>query len=248
MEGKCMLFRQFADIDAFPICLDTKDPDEIVETVVRIAPIFGAINLEDIAAPHCFEVETKLQERLDIPVMHDDQYGTAVVILAALINAAAVVGKRMEDLKIVVAGSGAAGTATIKMLLDAGVGDVIPVDRGGAINRSERYENPHWTWLPSTPTAENKRGTLARCSSAPTSSSASRRPGSCRRTTSGGWGRARSCSRWPTPRRRSCRTPRLPRRRHGDRPLRLPKPGQQPARVSRDLPGRARLQSLADHR
>jgi malate dehydrogenase (oxaloacetate-decarboxylating) len=161
MEGKCMLFRQFADIDAFPICLDTKDPDEIVETVVRIAPIFGAINLEDIAAPHCFEVETKLQERLDIPVMHDDQYGTAVVILAALINAAAVVGKRMEDLKIVVAGSGAAGTATIKMLLDAGVGDVIPVDRGGAINRSERYENPHWTWLAEHTNRENKRGTLA---------------------------------------------------------------------------------------
>jgi malate dehydrogenase (oxaloacetate-decarboxylating) len=160
MEGKCMLFRQFADIDAFPICLDTKIPDEIVETVVRIAPIFGAINLEDIAAPHCFEVEERLQELLDIPVMHDDQYGTAVVILAALINAAAVVGKRMEDLTIVVAGSGAAGTATIKMLLDAGVRDVIPVDRGGAINRSERYENSHWTWLAQNTNRENRRGSL----------------------------------------------------------------------------------------
>src|SRR5580700_5987570 len=158
MEGKCMLFRQFADIDAFPICLDTKDPDEIVETVVRIAPIFGAINLEDIAAPHCFEVETKLQERLDIPVMHDDQYGTAVVILAGLINAAAVVGKRMEDMRIVVAGSGAAGTATIKMLLHAGVRDVIPVDRAGAINRTDRYENKYWTWLAENTNRENRRG------------------------------------------------------------------------------------------
>jgi malate dehydrogenase (oxaloacetate-decarboxylating) len=161
MEGKCMLFRQFADIDAFPICLATTDPDEIVETVVRIAPIFGAINLEDIAAPHCFEVESKLQERLDIPVMHDDQYGTAVVILAGLINAADVVGKSMEDLTIVVAGSGAAGTATIKMLLDAGVRDVIAVDRGGAINRSETYDNPYWTWLAEHTNKENRRGSLA---------------------------------------------------------------------------------------
>jgi malate dehydrogenase (oxaloacetate-decarboxylating) len=161
MEGKCMLFRQFADIDAFPICLATTDPDEIVETVVRIAPIFGAINLEDIAAPHCFEVESRLQERLDIPVMHDDQYGTAVVILAGLINAADVVGKQMEDLTIVVAGSGAAGTATIKMLLDAGVRDVIAVDRGGAINRAETYDNPYWTWLAEHTNKENRRGSLA---------------------------------------------------------------------------------------
>jgi malate dehydrogenase (oxaloacetate-decarboxylating) len=161
MEGKCMLFRQFAGLDAFPICLDTKDPDEIVETVVHIAPIFGGINLEDIAAPRCFEVEQRLIERLDIPVMHDDQYGTAVVILAGLINAAAVVGKRMEDLTIVVAGSGAAGTATIKMLLSAGVRDVIPVDRCGAINRSDRYENSHWTWLAENTNRDNRRGTLA---------------------------------------------------------------------------------------
>ncbi len=117
MEGKAMLFKQFADIDAFPICLDTKNVDEIVETVVRIAPVFGGINLEDISAPRCFEIEDRLIEALDIPVMHDDQHGTAVVILAALINAARVVGKRLEDLQVVVSGSGAAGTATIKMLL-----------------------------------------------------------------------------------------------------------------------------------
>jgi malate dehydrogenase (oxaloacetate-decarboxylating) len=160
MEGKCMLFRQFADIDAFPICLDTKDPDEIVDCVAHIAPIFGGINLEDIAAPRCFEVEERLIERLDIPVMHDDQYGTAVVIMAALINSAAVVGKRIEDLTIVVAGSGAAGTATIKMLLAAGVRDVIPVDRCGAINRSEHYENSHWTWLAQHTNRDNRRGNL----------------------------------------------------------------------------------------
>jgi malate dehydrogenase (oxaloacetate-decarboxylating) len=137
MEGKCMLFKQFAGIDAFPICLDTKNVDEIVATVVRIAPIFGGINLEDISAPRCFEVEARLIEALDIPVMHDDQHGTACVILAALINSARVVGKELGSLRVVVVGSGAAGTATIKMLLAAGIGDVVPVDRGGAINRTD---------------------------------------------------------------------------------------------------------------
>ncbi len=160
MEGKAMLFKQFAGIDAFPICLDTKDVDEIVETVLRIAPVFGGINLEDISAPRCFEVERRLIEALDIPVMHDDQHGTAVVILAALINAAKVVGKELTDLQIVVAGSGAAGTATIKMLLGAGVRDVIPVDRAGAINRSDRYENSHWRWLAEHTNRENRKGTL----------------------------------------------------------------------------------------
>jgi malate dehydrogenase (oxaloacetate-decarboxylating) len=160
MEGKCMLFRQFADIDAFPICLDTKDVDEIVATVKRIAPIFGAINLEDISAPRCFEVERRLIEELDIPVMHDDQHGTAVVILAAMINSAAVVGKRLEDMTIVINGSGAAGTATIKMLLAAHVRDIIAVDRAGAINRDESYGNPHWQWLALNTNVGNRRGSL----------------------------------------------------------------------------------------
>src|SRR5580698_6555726 len=162
MEGKAMLFRQFAGIDAFPICLDTKDVDEIVETVIRIAPVFGGINLEDISAPRCFEVEQRLIEALDIPVMHDDQHGTAVVILAALINAAKVVGKRLEDMQVVLAGSGAAGTATIKMLLGAGVRDVIPVDRAGALNRNDRYDNPHWRWLAEHCNKENRRGALSK--------------------------------------------------------------------------------------
>lgn len=161
MEGKCMLFKQFADIDAFPICLDTKNTEEIVETVVRLAPIFGGINLEDISAPRCFEIERRLQERLDIPVMHDDQHGTAVVILAALINACEVVGKALSELTIVVAGSGAAGTATMKMLLAAGVRDVIPVDRAGAISRLDTYDNSHWSWLADHTNRENRRGSLS---------------------------------------------------------------------------------------
>ena len=160
MEGKCMLFKQFADIDAFPICLDTKDVDAIVETAKRIAPIFGGINLEDISAPRCFEIERRLVEELDIPVMHDDQHGTAVVILAALMNAAAVVGKRIEDLTVVLTGSGAAGTATIKMLLAAGVRDVVAVDREGALNRADRYDNMHWTWLAQHTNRDNRRGSL----------------------------------------------------------------------------------------
>ena len=161
MEGKAMLFRQFADIDAFPICLDTQDVDEIVETVVRIAPVFGGINLEDMSAPRCFEIEERLIEALDVPVMHDDQHGTAVVILAALINAARVVGKRLEELRVVVSGSGAATTATIKLLLDAGVHDVIPVDRGGALAHEGRYEGPYKRWLVERCNREKRRGSLA---------------------------------------------------------------------------------------
>jgi malate dehydrogenase (oxaloacetate-decarboxylating) len=160
MEGKCMLFKQFAGIDAFPITLDTKNVDEIVETCIRIAPVFGGINLEDISAPRCFEVEERLIEALDIPVMHDDQHGTAVVILAAMINAAAVVGKRLEDMTIVLNGSGAAGTATIKMLLASGVRDVIAVDKDGAIDRDHEYDKSHWTWLAKNTNRENKRGLL----------------------------------------------------------------------------------------
>jgi malate dehydrogenase (oxaloacetate-decarboxylating) len=160
MEGKCMLFKQFGGIDAFPITLDTKDVDAIVETCLRIAPVFGGISLEDISAPRCFEVEERLIEALDIPVMHDDQHGTAVVILAAMINAAAVVGKRLEDMTIVLNGSGAAGTATIKMLLASGVRDVIAVDRDGAISRDQEYDKPHWTWLANNTNREKKRGLL----------------------------------------------------------------------------------------
>jgi malate dehydrogenase (oxaloacetate-decarboxylating) len=134
MEGKAMLFKEFGQVDAFPLCLATQDVDEIVETVVRIAPTFGGINLEDISGPRCFEIEERLAARLDIPVFHDDQHGTATVVLAALINALQVVSKKIEDVRVVVLGVGAAGTAVSRLLLAAGVHDVIGVDRGGAIS------------------------------------------------------------------------------------------------------------------
>ena len=133
MEGKAMLFKEFAGVDAWPICLATTDPDRIVETVEAISPGFGGINLEDISAPRCFEIERRLQERLDIPVFHDDQHGTAVVVLAALLNALRVVGKRAEKVRVVLTGVGAAGVATAKMLRAGGVRDIVGCDRRGAV-------------------------------------------------------------------------------------------------------------------
>lgn len=133
MEGKAILFREFAGVDAVPICLDTTDTDEVVRTIAAIAPGFGGINLEDISAPRRFEIEDRLKERLDIPVFHDDQHGTAVVVLAALMNALTVVGKRMEDVRVVVNGVGAAGVACTKIMLAAGVRNTIGCDRGGAL-------------------------------------------------------------------------------------------------------------------
>jgi malate dehydrogenase (oxaloacetate-decarboxylating) len=135
MEGKAVLFKEFAGVDAFPICLDTKDVDEIVTIVQRIAPVFGGINLEDISAPRCFEIERRLKETLDIPVFHDDQHGTAIVVLGALLNALRVVGKQLGDIRVVVAGVGAAGVAVTKILLEAGVRDVVGCDRDGAVYR-----------------------------------------------------------------------------------------------------------------
>jgi len=133
MEGKAMLFKEFGGVDAFPICVATKDPDEIVACVRAIAPVFGGINLEDISAPRCFEIEERLRHDLDIPVFHDDQHGTAIVTLAALINALQVVGKRPEELRVVVTGVGAAGVAVTKILLAAGISDVVGCDREGAV-------------------------------------------------------------------------------------------------------------------
>src|SRR5688572_1416177 len=135
MEGKAMLFKELANVDAFPICLATKDPDKIVETVKHLAPGFGGINLEDIAAPRCFGIEERLRKELEIPVFHDDQHGTAVVVLAALLNALRIVKKDIRKLRVVVAGVGAAGTATIKILASSGVRDVVGVDEFGAIYR-----------------------------------------------------------------------------------------------------------------
>jgi malate dehydrogenase (oxaloacetate-decarboxylating) len=133
MEGKALIFRELAGIDAWPIVLDTQDPDEIVRTVIAIAPGWGGINLEDIKAPQCFDIEERLIAALNIPVMHDDQHGTAIVVLAGLINAAKVVGKTFKKLKVVISGAGAAGVATAKLLKAAGIDDIVMLDRGGAI-------------------------------------------------------------------------------------------------------------------
>lgn len=141
MEGKCALFKAYGGVDAFPVCLKTKDPDEIVKTVKIISGSFGGINLEDISAPRCFEVETRLKEELDIPVFHDDQHGTAIVMTAALINSLKLVGKRKEDLKVVINGAGAAGIAICKMLMAFGVKDVIMVDRFGIICEGDESLN-----------------------------------------------------------------------------------------------------------
>ncbi len=162
MEGKAMLFKQFAGVDAMPICLATKDVDKIVETVKYLAPGFGGINLEDIAAPRCFEVEERLRKDLDIPVFHDDQHGTAVVVLAALLNALRIVKKSLRLLKVVVTGVGAAGTATIKILQSSGVKDIIGVDEHGTIYRGRREGLDFMKrWVASTTNPRQVKGGLA---------------------------------------------------------------------------------------
>ena len=133
MEGKCLLFKAFGDVDAIPLCVRSKDVDEIVNTVALLAGSFGGVNLEDISAPRCFEIEEKLKQRCDIPIFHDDQHGTAVIMLAALTNALKLVGKKMEDIKVVTSGAGAAGTAIVKLLVSRGVKNVVMTDRSGAI-------------------------------------------------------------------------------------------------------------------
>ena len=160
MEGKAMLFKEFAGVDAFPLCLDTKDPDEIVETVKRMAPAFGGINLEDISAPRCFEIEERLKGELDIPVFHDDQHGTAVVVLAALINSLKIVGKEMEDLKVVVNGIGAAGVACAKILFAAGVKNIISCDSKGIVYRSRKGLNASKRWFAENTNPDGRTGGL----------------------------------------------------------------------------------------
>ena len=160
MEGKAVLFKEFGNVDAFPICLNTKDVDEIVETVCRIAPVFGGINLEDISAPRCFEIEKKLKERLDIPVFHDDQHGTAIVLLAALINALKVVGKEISDVRVVISGAGSAGTAIGKLLMRYGVKHLTYSDRNGVLNRDTALNDAQLELCEVT-NEEDLHGTLA---------------------------------------------------------------------------------------
>ncbi|MGB4076214.1 MAG: NADP-dependent malic enzyme [Minisyncoccia bacterium] len=158
MEGKALIFKEFAGIDAWPIVLGTQDPDEIVAAVKAIAPSFAGINLEDIAAPKCFEIERKLIEELDIPVMHDDQHGTAIVVLAGLINAAKVVGKKLETLRVVISGAGAAGTGTAHLLHVASILDIVMLDRKGAIHHGRDDLNDEKKALLAYTNPENRKG------------------------------------------------------------------------------------------
>jgi malate dehydrogenase (oxaloacetate-decarboxylating) len=162
MEGKAVLFRQFAGINAFPICLDTQNTEEIIATIKNIAPVFGGINLEDISAPRCFEIEERLSQELDIPVFHDDQHGTAVVVVAGLINALKLVGKRMDQITVVVNGFGAGGVACTRLMLDAGVKKIIPCDTAGTVYRG-RTENMNAvkTQLSQSTNLENVKGSVA---------------------------------------------------------------------------------------
>ncbi len=161
MEGKALLFKEFGQVDAFPICLDVDTPEELIETVIRLAPTFGGINLEDIAAPGAFEIEETLKGRLDIPVFHDDQHGTAVVALAGLQNALKLVDKRMEDITVVIAGAGAAGIAIAKILQECGVGDIIGADRKGAVHAGRDDLNKAKQWMADHTNRDNRSGSIS---------------------------------------------------------------------------------------
>ena len=220
MEGKAALFKRFAGIDAWPLCLDTQDPDEIVEIVRAIAPGFAGINLEDISAPRCFEIEARLRELLDIPVFHDDQHGTAIVVLAALTNALRVVGKKIDEVRVVMSGAGAAGTAILRLLLAAGVRDVVVADVEGVIHRDRPGLHESLVWLAEATNRPSCRAASRTRSPAPTSSSASRRPTCSTARTWPRWPTTRSSSRWPT------RCPRSTRGRPASTPRSWPPAGR----------------------
>jgi malate dehydrogenase (oxaloacetate-decarboxylating) len=160
MEGKALLFKQFAGVDAWPVCLDTQDTDEIVRTVELLAPMYGGVNLEDIAAPRCFEVERRLRASLHIPVFHDDQHGTAIVVLAGLINALRVVGKKLADVRLVLSGAGAAGVAIIKILQAEGIGEVVACDRSGIIHPGREGLDSSKQWVAEHTNRQRQTGTL----------------------------------------------------------------------------------------
>ena len=161
MEGKSVLFKEFGGVDAFPICLDTKDTEEIIKTVKYLAPTFGGINLEDISAPRCFEIETRLKEELDIPVFHDDQHGTAIVVSAGLINAVKIVNKKIEDLKVVISGAGSAGISICKLIMSLGVKDVVLVNSKGAVCEGDERLNPAQAAMSLITNRNHEKGSLA---------------------------------------------------------------------------------------
>ena len=161
MEGKCVLFKEFGGVDAIPLCVSSKDVDEIVSAVSLFAGSFGGINLEDISAPRCFEIESRLRKELDIPVFHDDQHGTAIVVSAGLLNALRLVGKKMEDVNIVINGAGSAGISIAKLLLQFGAGNIVLVDRAGAVSVDEDWLNPAQRKMAEITNRHNERGSLA---------------------------------------------------------------------------------------
>ena len=161
MEGKCVLFKSFGDVDAFPLCIKSKDVDEIVNTVYLLSGSFGGVNLEDISAPRCFEIERKLKEKCDIPIFHDDQHGTAIITLAGLINALKVVGKKKDEIRVVTSGAGAAATAIVKLLLSYGIKNVIMCDRRGAIYEGREGMNPAKDEMAKITNLEHRAGSLA---------------------------------------------------------------------------------------
>ena len=202
MEDKAALFKRFAGIDAWPLCLDTQDVDEIVAVVKAVAPGFAGINLEDISAPRCFEVERRLRDQLDIPVFHDDQHGTAIVVLAALYNALRVVDKDIENVRIVMSGAGAAGTAIIKLLLAAGGQHVVVADIDGVVHRGRDGLTGELAWLAHNTNHPGFTGSLKNAVIGADVFIGVSAPGCCPGMTSRRWRTGRSCSRSPTRSRR----------------------------------------------
>ena len=240
MEGKAMLFKEFAGVDAFPLCVDTKDVDEIVAFVKAAAPTFGGINLEDISAPRCFEIERRLRAELDIPVFHDDQHGTAIVVLAALLNALRLVGKRPEDVTVVVVGAGAAGVACTEIMLAQGVGDVIVCNREGALYAGEPGLDADRAALAERTNTRNVRGTADEVLAGADVVLGAVGPGRDHRGRRAHDGARRDRLRDGQPGARgAARGGRRRRRDHGHRPLGLPEPDQQRARLPGRLPRRA---------
>ena len=241
MEGKAALFKRFADIDAWPICLDSQDTDEIVRAVQLIAPGFGGINLEDISAPRCFEVERRLRDLLDIPVFHDDQHGTAIVVMAALTNALRVVGKKLPEVRIAMAGAGAAGTAVLKLLLGAGATTVVVCDDQGAVHLGRPGLNPSLRWIAENTNREGYAGDLAGTLRGADVFIGLSAPGilTAERHRDDGRQRHRVRAGQPRARGRPGRGDGV-RRGGGNRPQRLPEPDQQRAGLPRRVPRAAR--------
>ena len=249
MEGKAALFKRFAGVDAWPVCLDTQDTDQIVEIVRAIAPVYGGINLEDISAPRCFEIEARLRELLDIPVFHDDQHGTAIVVLAALTNALRVVGKRLQDVSIVVSGVGAAGHAIIRLLHAQGAGSIIGCDRHGAVHAGQPERDEFRAWIATHTNLQRRQGTLKEVLAGADVfvGVSGAQPADRRGHRHDGARRDRLRPRQPRPRGRPGGRQRA-RRRGRHRPLGLPEPDQQRAGLPRVLPRPARRGRLRHHR